>query len=185
MKCIVTGHTNGIGKSIYNHFISKGFEVKGMSRSNGYDINNDFDKIIDQANQCDIFVNCACSKNGQLNLLNSLYTQVGNMIVLGSVSADYSRLDIEYENKLQLENQCKKLSKNSDKNVCNILYLKLSFCENATLPIKVDSKYITTFSEINDVIDLWLKIPKIFSIEFTLKETLELKNFAEKSYQTT
>ena len=38
MKCIITGHTAGVGKAMYEHFQAKGWEVIGMSRANGYDI---------------------------------------------------------------------------------------------------------------------------------------------------
>lgn len=183
MKCIVTGHTSGIGKSIYNHFLNKGYEVIGMSRSNGYNIIDDFKKIVDESKGCDIFVNCACQDDAQLKLLNELHLYVKNIIVLGSVSANFAKLNQEYLNKAELEKRCRELSANSTNDIANILLLKLSFCENATLPIKVDPKYITSFSEINKVIDLWIQIPKIFFVEFVLKETEEIKTFAEKFYQ--
>ena len=59
MKCIVTGHTSGIGKIIYEHFLSKGWEVIGMSRSNGYNIVSNQERVINDSIGCDIFVNCA------------------------------------------------------------------------------------------------------------------------------
>ena len=35
-KVLVIGHTRGICKSIYEYYDSKGYKVKGLSRSNGY-----------------------------------------------------------------------------------------------------------------------------------------------------
>lgn len=184
MKCVVTGHTNGIGKAIYHHFLNKKYDVIGMSRSNGYNILTDQEKIITEANGCDIFVNCACDGTGQLELLNALHNKVKNMIVLGSVNADFGRLCSEYNNKSNLQERCKKISNDPDINVANILYLKLSFCENTELRmIEVDPKFITSFDEINKAIDLWLEIPKIYSIEFTLKITPKLENFAKEFYE--
>jgi hypothetical protein len=179
MKCIVTGHTNGIGKSIYQHFIDKGFEVYGMSRSNGYDITKQQSKIIAESSDCDIFVNCAYSDLGQLNLLNALHNKVKAMIVIGSAAADYHTVWKNYGyNKYTLQERCKAISLQNDPTFAKIFYIKLAFCENANLPIKVDPKYITSFNEINKVIDLWLEIPKIYSVEFTIKETEELLVFS-------
>jgi len=35
-KILIIGHTRGIGKAIYDYYNDKGYEVKGLSRSNGY-----------------------------------------------------------------------------------------------------------------------------------------------------
>ena len=39
-KVLVIGHTRGIGKSIYEYYDSKGYKVKGLSRSNGFHLCN-------------------------------------------------------------------------------------------------------------------------------------------------
>lgn len=174
MKCIVTGHTSGIGKSIYNHLQSKGWDVKGMSRSNGYNIVSDQEKIIAESLGCDIFVNCAYDGSAQLELLNLLDSKVKNIVVIGSVGADYASIWKEYgANKLQLEKRCKELSLTSP---TNIFYIKLAFCENSQWPIEVDDKYKASFAEINQVLDTWLSIPRIYSVEFVLKETPAMIN---------
>lgn len=179
MKCIVTGHTSGVGKSIYEHFQSKGYEVIGLSRSNGYDISVDQDKIAEISQGCDIFVNNAYSGESQLDLLNKLHDKVKNMIVVGSVAGDYAKIWKEYgANKEHLEERAKKLALNLDN--ANIFHLKLAFCENASWPPNLESKYKATFTEINECVDFWLKNPKIFSIEFTLKLTDEILEYARK-----
>lgn len=181
MKCIVTGYTSGIGKAIYEHFQSKGWEVKGMSRSNGYNIVTDQQRIVEDTIDCDIFVNCAYDGTGQLDLLNLLHEKVKNMIVIGSVGADWAKIWKEYgENKYDLQERCKEIALEDNSNFANIFYLKLAFCENASWPIFVDPKYKASFTEITKIIDMWLEVPKIFSVEFTLKKTPSIMNHAKK-----
>ena len=178
MKCVVTGHTSGVGKAIYNHFLSKGWEVIGMSRSNGYNISVDQLKIVKESLGCDIFVNCAYSNNAQTELLDILKDKVKNIIVIGSVAADWSSEWKDYgKHKEKLQNRCRELSLEDNINFANIFYLKLAFCENTQWPIFVDEKYKLSFDELLKVVDMWIEIPKIFSVEFTLKKTLEIDNY--------
>lgn len=181
MKCIITGHTSGIGKIIYEHFLSKNWTVVGMSRSNGYDITKDQDRIVNESAGCDIFVNCAYDGTGQLDLLNKLHTQVKNIIVIGSVAADWAKIWKGYgSNKFDLQERCKEIALEDNKDFANIFYLKLAFCENAAWPIFVDPAYTASFDEIIKIIDMWLEVPKIFSVEFTLKKTPEIMDYARK-----
>ena len=39
-KIAIIGHTKGIGKAISKLYKKKGFDIVGLSRSNGYDIEN-------------------------------------------------------------------------------------------------------------------------------------------------
>ena len=57
MKIVITGHTRGIGKAFYDHFVNLGHEVVGVSRSTGFDIPNDINRIVELATNCDLFVN--------------------------------------------------------------------------------------------------------------------------------
>ena len=43
-KIAVIGHTKGIGKAIAKLYKKKGFEIVGLSRSNGYDLENNKDE---------------------------------------------------------------------------------------------------------------------------------------------
>jgi hypothetical protein len=56
----------------------------------------------------------------------------------------------------------------------------LAFCENASWPAFYDARYKATFNELIQIIDTWLAIPKIFSVEFTLKKTPEVMEYARK-----
>lgn len=60
MKIAITGNTSGIGKSLFD-LLSRDHQVIGLSRSNGFDITSDLDrlKIIDAIYDCDIFINNA------------------------------------------------------------------------------------------------------------------------------
>jgi hypothetical protein len=72
MKYAITGHTQGIGKGIYDRLWPN---VIGFSKSTGYDINNkkDRENIIKQSMDCDVFINNACENFGQTYLLIDLF----------------------------------------------------------------------------------------------------------------
>jgi short-subunit dehydrogenase len=74
MKIAITGHTSGIGKSLFSYFKEMNHDVVGYSRSNGFDIENPNSRqqIIDQCSDIDIFINNAYSSSGQTFLLKEL-----------------------------------------------------------------------------------------------------------------
>lgn len=74
MKVAITGHTRGIGDGLYKFFNT---DVKGFSKSTGYDINsfNDRCKIISESADCDIFINNAHSNFGQTCMLIDLFRE--------------------------------------------------------------------------------------------------------------
>lgn len=67
----LTGHTKGIGRSLYNLYTALGVEVIGFSRSNHYDI-SDPKPIIEQAVDADVFINNAYHPTGQYELLEGM-----------------------------------------------------------------------------------------------------------------
>lgn len=71
MKIAITGHTDGIGKRLYDTLIKK-YEVVGYSRSNGFDIKN-YDKIIKEIDDCDVFINNAFEKQYQTKLFELVF----------------------------------------------------------------------------------------------------------------
>ena len=74
-KIAVVGHTRGIGKAICNLYKKKDFEIIGMSRSNGYDIMQHQEKILERIQGCGLVVLNAHEDRGQLNLLKRIYGQ--------------------------------------------------------------------------------------------------------------
>jgi short-subunit dehydrogenase involved in D-alanine esterification of teichoic acids len=74
MKVFITGHTSGIGKSLFDTYKNHNHDVFGFSRSTGYDINNEATRklIIEQSKDADIFINNAYSNPGQTQMLTEL-----------------------------------------------------------------------------------------------------------------
>lgn len=72
MRVAITGHTRGIGKSLYDHFKCQGHEVLGFSKSNNFDITdkNSRNEIIKNLKSCDVFINNAYALDAQKQLLN-------------------------------------------------------------------------------------------------------------------
>jgi len=76
MKIAITGHTSGIGKALFDYFIS--YTPIGFSRSTGYDINQveNRNKIVYQCTDFDVFINNAYSDrvNSQLYMLQEMHS---------------------------------------------------------------------------------------------------------------
>jgi hypothetical protein len=73
MKYAITGHTAGLGKAIAHHVGVA--NTLGFSRSNGYDITNaqDRQRIVEAAQDCDVFINNAHADYNQTQLLYDLW----------------------------------------------------------------------------------------------------------------
>jgi NADP-dependent 3-hydroxy acid dehydrogenase YdfG len=74
MKIAITGHTRGIGKSLFDELTSSGHDVSGFSRTNGYDIADKYhcDRLLDEIRNYDVFVNNAFDYFGQTYILESI-----------------------------------------------------------------------------------------------------------------
>jgi len=175
-KIIITGHTHGVGKAIYDKFKEISCrEIVGMSRSNGYDIEKDFDKIIAEAEGCEMFINNAYCEQQQLHLVEALKDKVDMMVVMGSVSRLYPELiPTEYvEHKQALAEACRLISINPDG--IPLLHLDLSFIEGTVVdvsdPAVFTSDYTTSYEDIVDTIIFWAGKPSIRQIEFRWKLT--------------
>jgi short-subunit dehydrogenase len=71
MKIAVTGHTQGLGKSLYKELVKQDHDVLGLSLENGYDINN-ISNIIDAIESSDCFINNAQDNFKQTELFLAL-----------------------------------------------------------------------------------------------------------------
>ena len=91
MTIAITGHTSGLGQAIYAKWAGS---CVGFSRSNGYDIDDPTSrtKIVQEASQCEVFVNCAHSGMSQVYLLYELaqaWRRTDKLIInISSNSAD-------------------------------------------------------------------------------------------------
>jgi hypothetical protein len=158
MKIVITGHTGGLGLAIYNHFIcsENSHHVVGLSRSNGYDI-NDTDKIIEVAETADIFFNNAYSGLAQSELIRGLMNRT-RIVTSGSMGADYHHLDNQYyRDKHNIEQCHRSIKKIVD---CPMLLLKMGFLQN------FPDRYPISYSTVLRAIDFWIIEPRVSVIEF-------------------
>ena len=175
-KIIITGHTSGVGKAIYDKFKEISCrEIVGMSRSNGYDIDKDFDRIVEEATGCELFINNAYRDSQQLKLVEALKDKVDMMVVMGSVSRFYPELiPTDYvKDKQDLAEACRMVSLNP--NGIPLLHLDLGFIEGTTVesndPTAFVSDYTTPKDDIVDTIIFWAQKPTIRQVEFRWKLT--------------
>jgi hypothetical protein len=186
MKIVITGHTSGIGKEIYDKFKEVSCrEIIGMSRSNGYDIEHNFDKIVEEATGAEMFINNAYRGSQQLKLFHALKNKVDMMVVMGSVSRFYPNLILtDYVNdKQNLAEACRLESINP--NGIPILHLDLGFIEGTQVnnndPTAFVSDYNITKQDIVDTIIFWAQKPSIRQIEFRWKLTPFVYNQLKKA----
>lgn len=175
-KIVITGHTRGIGKAIYDKFTEVScHDIVGISRSNGFDIDADFDKVVAEATGAEIFINNAYRDQQQLKLFHALKDKVDMMVVMGSVSRHYPELiPTDYvHDKQALAEACRLESINP--NGIPILHLDLSFIEGTEInyddPTAFNSDYNTSFEDIVDTIIFWAQKPSIRQVEFRWKLT--------------
>ncbi len=74
-KIAVIGHTKGIGKAIADLYKRKKYEIVGLSRTTGYDLETDQEKIIEKLVDCKLIVVNAYAKFGQYHLLKRIYSE--------------------------------------------------------------------------------------------------------------
>jgi|TARA_B110000259_G_scaffold44626_1_gene51748 hypothetical protein len=185
-KIVITGHTSGIGKAIFDKFSERyrSHEIIGMSRSNGYDIEKDFDKVVDEAAGAEIFINNAYRDQQQLKLFNALKDKVDMMVVMGSVSRLYPELiPTDYvQDKQALAEACRLESINP--NGIPVLHLDLGFLEGTTVsgddPTGFLSDSTTPLEDVVDTIIFWAGKPTIRQVEFRWKLTDHLRAELER-----
>lgn len=187
MKVVITGHTWGIGKALYDSFESAEWEVVGLSRSNGHDIDADFDRVVEAAAGADLFINNAYRDKQQTKLVHALKNKVKKMIVMGSVSRHYPELiNTDYvQDKQELAEACRLIS--VDPAGIDILHLDLSFIEQPLSnedPTAFTSDYVIKFDEILNAIDFWMTNPKIRQMEFRWKLTPFVFNQLKAAFPT-
>ena len=137
IKVALTGHTQGIGKAIYELLQDKkGYEVVGYSRSNGWDLEEmRLDKIpsrpvmqkfLDYIDDCDVFINNAYHEFMQVELLFEVFQnwrrRDATIINIGSVSGDKSKGEAhKYQiHKIALDKACLQLETMGKCKVVNI-----------------------------------------------------------------
>lgn len=126
MKIVITGHTSGLGKTLYDS-LSKRHEVLGLSRQNGHDLSIDLCPFI--VDNFDVYINNAYHQYAQVDLLYQIFNKNKyrhcSIINVGSVSADGNRDSVnEYAiHKSALEKACSQLQLIDSE--CKVIHLKL------------------------------------------------------------
>jgi hypothetical protein len=111
MKYAITGHTSGIGKAVFESCK----DAIGFSKSQGYNIllAQDRKKIIEQTQDCDVFINNAHDGFGQTYMLLDLFHSWKNtnktIINVGSKIAEDTTVLKNYEHLLEYQIQKKSL----------------------------------------------------------------------------
>jgi hypothetical protein len=170
MKCLVTGSTSGIGKKFVEYCESQNWEVYKISRSDGYDIEKDFHKIIRIAKSCDIVFNNLCYNDCQIKLLQECYRHVSFIINSGGIIREFSSLkeDVSYI-KQKLYTAAEEISvAPTHLKFAKILYLDFSFNEESTAKDRFNNTNCTRLSSIITIIDQWLNDPCYWYIRFPM-----------------
>jgi hypothetical protein len=156
MKIAITGHTRGLGLVIYNHLISQGHEVIGLSSSNGYHLPGSIEQVIKIAQSCDFFFNNAHAGIVQSTLIERLYDRC-NIVTSGSMAADYDGTPYRVEKRI-VEDTHKRFKKLTDR---PMLLLKMGYLE-----YQHQDKYPVPFTQILNGIDFWSKNQRVSIMEF-------------------
>jgi NAD(P)-dependent dehydrogenase (short-subunit alcohol dehydrogenase family) len=163
-KIAVIGHTKGIGKAICDLYKKKKYEVLGMSRSNGFDIIHDQEKIIENIEGCGLVVLNAHADRGQLNLLKRIYGLYAFDKMKVAVITSTSGLDDEPDySQFQVWDKFKYVQ------YCEIKKELIEYIEE--LQQDLVSKQLSVYDVCPDVVDtdmikgLWQNLPKLTAHE--------------------
>jgi len=154
MKIGITGHSRGIGKSLYDYFCQNNHTVIGFSRSNGYDINLNQERIFNILKDCDVFINNASSNNSQLQLLKKTNKIVPKIITVGSISTNY-RNALNDNVKNDLEDYFNKIVIEPDSS--HLLLIKPAFIEGSRPEERIDSDFTISHKNIIDSLCFWME----------------------------
>ena len=159
-KIAVIGHTKGIGKAICDLYKKKKYDVVGMSKSNGFDIVHDQDKILDNIQDCGLVVLNAHSDRGQLNLLKKIYGRHSFDKMKVAVITSTSGIEIEPD-----YNQFQVWDKFQYVQYCEIKKELIEYISE--LQDELLSKPLSVYDVCPDVVDtdmtkgLWENLPKL------------------------
>jgi hypothetical protein len=181
MQWSITGHTSGLGKYLYEYFSSK-VPINGLSRSNGFDILTDQNKIMAKVSHSDVFINCTHHGDCQKQLLLSLVNKVKNIIVIGTSMQMFDDfLSLSYiQEKRNLSECCRLLSVDPSIKT-NILLINISFLPRTESSL-MDTDNNIEYQDVADIIDYWMTHKNISEISFSWKMTELVRSEFEQSF---
>jgi len=140
MKVGLTGHSGAIGTEIVKLLGEE--NVKGFSRSNGYNIRDSIDKIIIESYDCDVFINLANDGFASTELLIELYDdwrdEPKQIINVGSAIADYYDMRVELAQYAAEKAALKHVAKimNHDNGTCLSRYVSFGYIDTPKMRAK-------------------------------------------------
>lgn len=151
-KCVITGHTRGIGLSFYKHFTDKGWNVIGFNTTSG------LDRVVAEAYGCDLFINNAYANGLQIDLFNQLHASVKKMIVCGSIAARYPdpTMPVYSHHKKELEDRVIDVANTRRTGQADIVLLQLTSTSYA------NDERVLKF------VDYWLDNSEIINVGFDI-----------------
>lgn len=169
MKVAITGHTSGVGKALYHKFD----DVVGLSRSNGYNINDPV-PILDRVKDCDVFVNNAHSGYSQVDLLYMLWSEWKDtpktIVCISSNAAKMPqrRVNMYANEKLSLTEACRQLNYIHEAE-CKIMCINPGYVDTPRVS-QIDAPKMST-SELADLIHTLVTMNKTYRVSDITLET--------------
>lgn len=113
MKCVITGHKNGIGLEIYNILLNNNYNVVGFDREEHYNLSNPttINLVLQELANADVFINNAWGpeSNFQTTLLKEStkkWIGLSKLIInINSISALIAKEDWIYEETYRQDKQ--------------------------------------------------------------------------------
>ena len=159
-RIAIIGHTKGIGKAIAELYKSKKYEVVGLSRSNGFDIETKQDAIMTRLADCELIVINAFGGRGQLELLKRIYSLYNNHYKKVAVITSTSGTD---------QGQDDTVTDKNYKEYCRLKKELIGYVSD--LQEELFNKPLSVYDVCPDVVDtdmikgLWIGLPKLKSEE--------------------
>jgi short-subunit dehydrogenase len=106
MKIHILGKSRGLGYELGQFFQQDGYQVIGYDRSNGFDIEKDWQNIINSIEDDSLVILNAYANGIQISILKNLIHRHIKIIVMGSTASRFSdpTSPIYSKDKLELEN---------------------------------------------------------------------------------
>ena len=163
-KIAVIGHTRAIGKAICDLYRKKKYEVIGLSRTNGYNLIHDQEKIMEMIEDCPLVVVNAHADRGQLNLLKRIYGQCSfNKMKVAVITSTSGTEEGEDYNEFEMWDKFNYVQ------YCEIKKELIEYI--ASLQEELMSKPLSVYDVCPDVVDtdmtkgLWQNLPKLTANE--------------------
>jgi nucleoside-diphosphate-sugar epimerase len=160
MRIGIIGHRGLLGSAISAEF-SEGNEVIGMSRNTGYDLQTNYNDIIDVCKECDLVFNNAHSSTLQASVIRDLSNTKIKLVTSGSIAANYGFSDYCKQKKIIEETYHLYIRRYPER----CLLLKMGYLEGLE-PGKARNFKTIPLTTITSSIRHWLANPRITKMEF-------------------